>query len=58
MVRFNGDTERAKKPYEGLEPLVAADIADTIVYVASRCVPYATICSNAIDLLMSKLLIC
>ncbi len=35
-VRFNGDTERAKKVYEGFEPLVAADIAETIWFVVSR----------------------
>lgn len=36
MVRFNGDEDRAKKVYEGLEPLVANDIADAIWYVVSR----------------------
>lgn len=36
MVRFDGDTERAKKVYEGLEPLIADDIADAVWYVASR----------------------
>jgi 3-hydroxy acid dehydrogenase/malonic semialdehyde reductase len=35
-VRFNGDTERAKKVYEGFEPLVAADIAETIWFIVSR----------------------
>lgn len=35
-VRFKGDKERAKKVYEGFEPLVAADIAETIWFVASR----------------------
>ena len=35
-VRFHGDKERAKKVYQGFEPLVAADIADTIWFVASR----------------------
>lgn len=34
-VRWN-DTERAKKFYEGFEPLVAADIADAIVYCVTR----------------------
>lgn len=36
VVRFKGDAERAKKVYEGTEPLTAADIAETIVWVASR----------------------
>ncbi|MEN0056429.1 MAG: SDR family oxidoreductase [Mucilaginibacter sp.] len=35
-VRFKGDKERAKKVYEGYQPLVAADIAETIWFVASR----------------------
>lgn len=36
IVRFNGDAERAKKVYDGLEPLMANDIADAVWYVASR----------------------
>lgn len=36
IVRFRGDVERAKKPYEGTEPLVAEDIAEILVWVASR----------------------
>jgi 3-hydroxy acid dehydrogenase/malonic semialdehyde reductase len=36
LVRFKGDAERAKKVYEGVEPLTAEDIADTLVWVASR----------------------
>ncbi|MDB5286959.1 MAG: family NAD(P)-dependent oxidoreductase [Mucilaginibacter sp.] len=35
-VRFKGDKERAKKIYEGFDPLFAQDIADTIWFVASR----------------------
>ena len=35
-VRFKGDTERAKKVYQGFEPLVAKDVADTIWFVVSR----------------------
>lgn len=35
-VRFHGDTEKAKKVYEGFHPLYAEDIADAIYYVASR----------------------
>ena len=36
IVRFKGDTERAKKVYEGVEPLTAEDIAETLVWIASR----------------------
>ncbi len=36
VVRFKGDTARAQKVYEGLQPLTAADIAETILWVASR----------------------
>jgi NADP-dependent 3-hydroxy acid dehydrogenase YdfG len=36
LVRFRGDTERAKKLYEGANPLVAEDIAEMLVWVASR----------------------
>lgn len=36
LVRFKGDTARAKKVYEGTNPLTAEDIAETIVWVASR----------------------
>lgn len=36
LVRFKGDEERAKKVYQGLTPLYARDIADTILYVLTR----------------------
>ncbi len=36
IVRFKGDEARAKKVYEGVEPLTAEDIAETILWVASR----------------------
>jgi len=36
MVRFKGDTERARKLYEGTNPLVAEDIAEILVWVATR----------------------
>ncbi|MDD2570213.1 MAG: SDR family oxidoreductase [Bacteroidales bacterium] len=36
MVRFKGDGERAKKVYEGFDPLQAEDIADAISYILSR----------------------
>lgn len=35
IVRFDGDAERAAKVYEDLNPLRAADIADTVYYCAS-----------------------
>jgi hypothetical protein len=35
LVRFKGDTERAKVPYNGFEPLVAEDIADVIYFCAT-----------------------
>ena len=36
MVRFDGDTERAKKTYQGYQPLFGEDIADAAVWIASR----------------------
>ena len=35
-VRFKGDTERAKKVYEGFEPLFAHDIAEAIWFAVNR----------------------
>ena len=36
LVRFKGDIERAKKPYEGTIPLTAEDVAEILVWVATR----------------------
>ena len=36
MVRFKGDIERERKLYEGTLPLVAEDVAEILVWVASR----------------------
>lgn len=46
-VRFKGDKERAKKVYEGFEPLKPEDIADIIRFVITR--PYHV---NIADLLV------
>jgi NADP-dependent 3-hydroxy acid dehydrogenase YdfG len=35
-VRFHGDTERASKTYQGYTPLVGRDIAEAVVWAASR----------------------
>jgi NADP-dependent 3-hydroxy acid dehydrogenase YdfG len=35
-VRFAGDAERAAAVYRGMTPLVAADVADCVVWVATR----------------------
>ena len=36
LVRFDGDAERAASVYEGYQPLVADDIAETIAWTLSR----------------------
>jgi NADP-dependent 3-hydroxy acid dehydrogenase YdfG len=36
LVRFKGDAASAKKIYEGMKPLTAEDIAEILVWVASR----------------------
>jgi len=36
LVRFKGDSSRAKKVYEGTRPLVAEDIAEILVWIATR----------------------
>lgn len=36
VVRFNGNAERAKVPYQGYTPLSADDIADVVYFAASR----------------------
>ncbi len=36
MVRFHGDAEKAGKTYKGFMPLIAEDIAEAVVYCATR----------------------
>ena len=36
LVRFEGDRERAESVYDGLTPLVAADVADVVAFCATR----------------------
>lgn len=36
VVRYHGDTARAGKVYEGFRPLTAEDVADCIVFAATR----------------------
>jgi len=36
VVRFKGDKQKARSVYDGMNPLTAADIAEILVWVASR----------------------
>lgn len=36
VTRFKGDLERAAAVYEGMEPLTAEDVADAVMYCATR----------------------
>lgn len=36
LVRFKGDAERSQKVYAGTRPLVAEDVAEAMVWIASR----------------------
>ncbi len=47
-VRFKGDTEQASKVYQGMEPLLPQDIAETVYWIVSR---PAHVNINAIELM-------
>jgi serine 3-dehydrogenase len=36
LVRYHGDRDRAKKPYENITPLTAEDVAEAVVFCATR----------------------
>jgi 3-hydroxy acid dehydrogenase / malonic semialdehyde reductase len=36
IVRFHGDEERARKVYEGMKPLTGTDVADVVLFCATR----------------------
>jgi NADP-dependent 3-hydroxy acid dehydrogenase YdfG len=38
LVRSKGDSTQADAVYEGIEPLTAEDIAEDVLYAATRCV--------------------
>ena len=47
-IRFKGDTEQASKVYQGTEPLLPQDIAETVYWIVSR---PAHVNINAIELM-------
>ncbi len=48
VVRFNGDEARAGTVYQGMQPLTAADVADTILWCVTR-PPHVNV--NALELM-------
>jgi serine 3-dehydrogenase len=42
LVRFHGDRERADSVYDGLEPLTGRDVADAVLFCATR-LPHANV---------------
>ncbi|MGE5601840.1 MAG: SDR family NAD(P)-dependent oxidoreductase [Nitrososphaerales archaeon] len=36
LVRFHGDADRAKKVYQGIQPLTPEDVADSIIWAVTR----------------------
>lgn len=42
QVRFEGDSDRARRVYEGLQPLTGADVAEAVLFCVTR-PPHATV---------------
>ena len=36
LVRFRGDVEKAKAPYQGVDPLTPEDVADCLMFALTR----------------------
>jgi NADP-dependent 3-hydroxy acid dehydrogenase YdfG len=36
LVRYKGDAEKAKEPYQGVTPLTADDVADCVLFTLTR----------------------
>jgi NADP-dependent 3-hydroxy acid dehydrogenase YdfG len=36
LVRFKGDVEKAKAPYQGVDPLTPEDVADCVMFALTR----------------------
>ena len=54
LVRFKGNVERAKKVYQGIEPLTPDDIAETVAYIANlpanvHVAEITLVCNNQAD---------
>lgn len=54
LVRFKGDQERAKKVYQGIEPLTPENIAETVAYIANlptnvHIAEITIVCNNQAD---------
>jgi 3-hydroxy acid dehydrogenase/malonic semialdehyde reductase len=49
LVRFKGDVQKAKAPYQGLKPMSAEDIAEVVYYITAVVPPHVNV--NVIELM-------